>query len=269
MVADVQNFEHQVIERSATVPVVVDFWAEWCSPCKVLGPILERLETTSGGTWELAKVDTDKNQSLAVRYGVKGIPTVKLFVSGRVAAEFTGALAENAVAGWLVKNLPDPSRHEVDAAETLFREGHAAKASELLESLVRRDVAHPRARALLALLLVPVDRARAAALVAGIEGDSEAFPFAEAVRTVRSLAERASTGDLPEDTVRPTYSEGIAALLSNDYTTALNKFIEVIRRNRYYDDDGARKACIAVFKILGDDHVLTHEKRREFSSALY
>src|SRR5512146_24625 len=128
---EVRDFEKDVIERSFTVPVVVDFWAEWCGPCKMLGPILERLESQSGGKWVLAKVDTDHNEDLAIRYGVRGIPNVKLFVEGKVANEFTGALPERMVVQWLEKALPDQGRKELERAELLIHQGQGEEARRL------------------------------------------------------------------------------------------------------------------------------------------
>ena len=97
---EVQDFQKEVIERSKNIPVLVDFWAEWCGPCKMLGPILERLAEKYKDIWALAKLDTDNNQEIAMEYGIRGIPNVKLFVNGNVADEFTGALPENMVEQW-------------------------------------------------------------------------------------------------------------------------------------------------------------------------
>ncbi|MCZ6756762.1 MAG: thioredoxin, partial [Bacteroidetes bacterium] len=94
MSVEVQNFQEDVIEASSEVPILVDFWAEWCGPCRVLGPVLEKLEAEQNGEWRLAKVDTDQHPEVSMQYGIRGIPAVKLFVDGNVVSEFTGALPE-------------------------------------------------------------------------------------------------------------------------------------------------------------------------------
>ena len=102
-------FQTEVLDKSHDKPVVVDFWAPWCGPCRVLGPIIEKLARESGGRWRLVKINSDTHGALAQRYGVRGIPAVKMFVDGRVAAEFTGALPEPEVRRWLDAHLPATS----------------------------------------------------------------------------------------------------------------------------------------------------------------
>jgi putative thioredoxin len=267
---EIRDFAKEVLERSFTVPVLVDFWAEWCGPCKMLGPILERLASQSEGKWALAKVDTDRNQDLAVRYGVRGIPNVKLFIDGKVADEFTGALPERAVVQWLEKALPDENRKEVALAEQLLREGKNPEAQHLLERIIRQDPANEQARALLAGILVWQDHSAAAELVSDIEEHSPVFPMADAVRTFDSLVRKMEHPEvLPQDAVKTTYLAAIFEMKAKQFDAALDKFIDVIRTNRYYDDDSARKACIAIFKLLGEENEVTQRHRRDFSSALH
>ena len=266
---DVSDFALEVIERSRTVPVVVDFWAEWCGPCKILGPVLERLEAKSGGRWELAKVDTDKYQDLAGRYGIRGIPNVKMFIDGAVADEFTGALPERAVAQWLEKVLPEKYRSELGEAERLMGEGKTADVHRLLAQVLAKDPDNHHAGALMGRALLFTAPEEAARAVRGIEEDSEYFPLADAVRTVsriRMAADRPET--LPDDDVKEDYLAAARDLASQNFRGAIEGFIGVIRRNRRYDDDGARKACIAIFRILGEDHEMTRSYRRDFGSAL-
>ena len=267
---EITNFQTDVIERSHTIPVLVDFWAEWCGPCKVLGPILERLAAKNGSQWVLAKVDTDKNQDLAAQYGIRGIPNVKLFVDGKVANEFTGALPEPAVAQWLKKALPNKFRKDIERAQQLLQHSDNGEAKSLLEEIIHQDPGNEHARVLLAGSLVSDDPERAATLVADIEESSEFFLMVDAIRTFSELSTKLLHPDkLPDDPAKSNYLTALKATIALHYDEALEKFIEVIRNNRYYDDDGARKACIAIFRILGDNHAITQKRRREFSSALY
>ena len=267
---EIADFQTEVIERSYTVPVLVDFWAEWCGPCKVLGPILERLAAKDGSQWVLAKVDTDKHQDLAAQYGIRGIPNVKLFVDGKIANEFTGALPEPAVVQWLKKALPNKFRKDIEKAQQLQRENNNEAAQALLEQIIQQDPSNEHARVLLGGILVPTDPERALALVSRIEESSEFFPMVDAIRTFSELSTKVLHPEkLPDDPVKDEYLVALKETIALRYDSALERFIDVIRDNRYYDDDSARKTCIAIFRILGDDHKVTQKRRREFSSALY
>lgn len=267
---EISDFAADVLQRSKTIPVLVDFWAAWCGPCKVVGPVLEKLAGRAEGRWVLAKVDTDRNQTIAAQYGVRSIPSVKLFVDGKVADEFVGALPEPAVARWLEKALPGKNAKLIEEAERHFREGNEAAGKKVLEEVLVQEPENEPARTMLARYLVLSQTQRALELVAGIEEHSEHFPLVDAVRTIGLLLQKLDHAEvLPDDAVKNSYLEAIRKLSQSEFNAAVGQFIEVIRTNRYYDDDGARKACIAIFKILGDEHDVTRSKRREFSSALY
>ena len=267
---EISDFQADVIQRSATIPVLVDFWAEWCGPCRVLGPVLERLSERQADRWALAKVNTDVHQDIAARYGVRGIPNVKLFVDGKVIDEFTGALPEKAVEQWLETALPDPFKRELDTAREMIRKENVTGAHVLLEGLLQRAPANEQARVLLAGTYIFSEPAKAEDLVKAIEEHSTHFPSADAIKTIVQLRHKGAAPDkLPDNPVKTLYLEAIRDLSKNNFDTALEKFINVIRLNRMYDDDGARKAVVAVFKVLGDEHPVVLAHRRSFSSALY
>ncbi len=265
---DVRDFKREVIERSATVPVLVDFWAEWCAPCRMLSPILERLADASNGVWVLAKVDTEEHQDVAAAYGIQGIPAVKLFFEGKVIAEFVGALPEHAVVQWLRKVLPDRYRGKIELADSLAREGRTRDAEAVLEGVLREQQDNQPARELLAKLHLFDDPGRASELLGADQ--SPPGELGDAMRAILDLLLRGSKPqNFPEHAVRRPYLAAIEELRSRRFDQALEHFIGVIREERYYDDDGARKACIAIFKYLGEDHPLTLKYRRDFSNALY
>jgi putative thioredoxin len=267
---EITDFQKDVLERSHSTPVLVDFWADWCGPCKTLGPILERLADKSDGRWVLATVDTDAHQDVAERFVVRGIPNVKLFINGEVTDEFTGAMPEQAFVTWLERALPDKYHKDIARAQALILEDELPRARTILDSVLIHDPDNHHARVLLAETYIRSDPEKAAVLVEGIEEHSEHFPMADAVRTIGSLLRKLSDpAVLHEETVKPMYLQAIRALARHDEAAALEKFIEVIRTDRSYDDDGSRKACIAIFRILGEDHPTTQQYRRSFSSALY
>jgi putative thioredoxin len=267
---DVKDFQTEVIERSKQIPVLVDFWAEWCGPCKILGPVLERLAAQANGNWQLAKVDTEELRDVAAQYNIRSIPNVKLFVDGKVETEFVGALPEPMVKQWLAKNIPAKYRKDVELAEMLLKENKTDEAQQLLNQVIDHEPGDHKARVLLAQTLLFSDAAKSAELLRGIEQDSEEFDRAEALRTVASLLEKAKKPEsLVESPVKQAYLDAIKKLERQEYPAALDAFIGIIRSDRYYDDDRSRKACIAIFKLLGEDHEVTKQYRREFSRALY
>lgn len=270
MAYDIENFEKDVIERSKVIPVVVDFWAEWCGPCKVLGPVLEKLAAESSEQWAFAKLNTEHYPDVAQQYGIRGIPNVKLFVDGEVKDEFTGALPEQAILQWLKKALPGEADKLFDQARQMLLEQQPEKAAGLFMKVLEADPSHHHAALLLAQMHVYGDPEKALELVRSIEADSPFFIQVEGVRTLAELfLKLGDPAELPEADVKPIYAEAIKSLHTGDAEGALEGFIKVIQTDRYYDDDGARKACIGIFKILGEEHPVTKEYRSAFSSALY
>lgn len=270
MAYEVQDFQRDVIETSRTKPVLVDFWAPWCGPCRQLSPVLERLDDEADA-WSLVKVNTDENPDVARRYGIRGIPAVKLFHDGNVVAEFTGALPERAVRRWLDENLPSASKSQLEEAREALKRGDTEDAEQLLWPLLDEDTDDAEVKVLLAQALAFRDPKRATALA---EDADVADPALRQVReAVQTLTRLIALGDepesLPDAPGRETYLDAIRALREANYDDALSRFIDVIRENRRYDDDGARKACVALFTVLGAEHPATQSHRRTFDMALY
>jgi putative thioredoxin len=270
MTIDVADFQRDVLARSHQEPVVVDFWAAWCGPCRVLGPVLERLAHEANGAWTLAKLDTEALPDVAARFGIRSIPTIKIFVDGRPTAEFTGALPEKSVRQWLEKVLPSKHRADVDHAEAFFASGDEGAARAIVEGVLAQEPDNLKARILEAQILLFEDPDRAAELLAGLEEHVEDFQKVDSVRTLAALLTKAKdVQHLPESPVKARYEAALQEVTRKHFDAALRHFIHIIREDRYYDDDGSRKACIAIFKYLGETHEVTLKHRREFSSALY
>ena len=269
MAHDVRDFQTEVIERSKSIPVLVDFWAEWCGPCRILGPVLERLAAQAGGAWELAKVDTEEHFDVARQFGISGIPAVKLFIDGKVSAEFVGALPEYQVQQWLKKFIPRKSKHEIDRAKELIALGKVEEARPVLEEIVGIEPDNEQARTLLARTLVFSDPERVNRLTLDVV-DPAVAELAEALRTLAYLFGLASHPEsLPDHSVKAAYLSAINCMQKSEFDEALEQFINIIREDRKFDTDGARKACIAIFKFLGEEHPTTLKHRRDFGNALY
>jgi putative thioredoxin len=267
---DTDDFEKDVLERSYMMPVLVDFWAEWCGPCRVLGPVLERLAEESNGRWALVKLNTDKHPELSARYGIRSIPNVKLFVDGKVVDGFIGALPENMVRGWLIKALPSKFHNQIKDAQRLLDEGSIIEAQKILEEVVGAEENNDLAITLLARTYVFSDPNKALEIVERIGPASEYSDMAEAIKTFGELfLSLEDSTPLKEGAVRERYLSAIKSLRSQNFGDALDSFIDVIRKDRYYDNDGSRKACVAIFRFLGEDHGVTKEYRQVFASVLY
>jgi putative thioredoxin len=237
------TFQTEVVDRSHTVPVVVDFWAEWCGPCRQLTPVIERAVAARAGKVELAKVDVDSNQNLARTYGIQGIPAVKAFKDGKVAAEFVGAQPPPTVERFLDSLVPS----EADALVEAGDEASLARALELEPS--RADAAVPLAR----MLHARGEDDDALELLSRVPGS-----FAADGLSSRITLERSENPDL---------SEAFAALDAGDQARALDLLLGALASDGARDD--IRRVIVGVLDELGVDHPLARESRRRLASALY
>ncbi|MDD2769813.1 MAG: tetratricopeptide repeat protein [Methylococcus sp.] len=265
------DFDLAVLRKSFSIPVLVDFWAPWCAPCRALTPVLETLAARMAGRFELVKLNTEEYPEIGQQYGVRGIPNVKLFVDGAVADEFAGALPESAVEAWLQRALPSPYRGQLKLAEGLIGAGRSAEAEPLLRQILDAEPGNARAAVLLAhWLLKTAAPETALAVIKHIGPDSDQHDSAEALRTLGRQFELLDHPDrLEESPVKPEYLDAIRNIQAENYEQALEQLIELVRKARGYDGGGARKACVAIFRLLGDGHELTRRYRGQLSNALY
>lgn len=260
------DFQSAVLDQSRNVPVLVDFWAPWCAPCRMLAPVLERLEEQARGRWQLVKVNTEEHPDIAGTYAVRSIPCVKLFVDGNVVDEFTGALPEHQIGQWLARAIPGPMVAIVTEAAAAAAGGDETRALVLFEEVLSNEPGNLPAVAGLVRLVLFSDPQRARKLAEQVEGDPEQADLCEAVRTLAPLLERPGAA-LPQGARREAYALAIECLRKRDYDGALEQFIGVLRQERSYDGDGSRKACIAIFRLLGEEHQTTMKYRRAFDRA--
>ena len=273
------NFMQEVVEASRRVPVLVDFWAPWCGPCRSLGPILEKLAAEYQGRFRLAKVNSDENQALAAQFGVRGIPAVKAVVNGELVNEFTGALPESAVREFIDALLPSPAEPLRLEAQAARARGEGDAARKLLLQAIHLDPKHEQARLdLVDLLLDAGDHAEAQRLLGEIvdAGKDRARIDSLAARLV--LAQGAA-GSADEGTLRARLAADAGDLgarldlanllaLKQDYPGALEELLEIVRRDRAFQDDIGRKTMLQIFNLLGADNDLVREYRGRLSTAI-
>jgi putative thioredoxin len=251
--ATTDSFATAVVEASRERPVLVDFWAPWCGPCRTLMPLLERIADDYGGRFALAKVNTDEEQQIAAQFGIRSIPTVMLFDQGEAVEQFVGVQPEPAIRALLDRYLAPRARDDSN--------GPAGPAGSIEEALAARDVA------------------RATAAMAALEAEDPQRPGLKALRARISFLEAATArpdGVALRSALASDPSDGAARhalaahhALAGDYATALSEWLELMRRNRRYGDDLARRSLLAVFDVLGEGHELTTSYRRRMASLLH
>ena len=275
------DFQQEVIEHSKQVPVVVDFWAAWCGPCRMLGPVLEKLAGEADGAWELVKVDTDANPGVAAQYRIQSIPAVKAFRNGEVVDEFTGALPEARVREWLNNLAPSAADQGVTEARAAEARGDLATAEAGYQAVLAENRRHPEALLGLARMLATRgDASVVEAILADLPPDltraqhSEAealrarLRFMTAAATTDRGAVQAALVAQPRD-AGARLNLGVALAGDSAWTEALDELLESVRIDRRYGNDAARKAMLDIFGILGDDDARTQEYRRKLSAVLF
>ena len=264
------NFDLEVVHYSSEIPVVVDFWAPWCGPCRQLGPLVEKLAIEAAGTFRLAKLNVDDNPGLSARFGVQSIPLLVAFREGKVVGQLLGAQPEEAVRKFLRELAPGPAERALKEAAGWLTARHWSEA----EQSARRALEADRSNSLAALYLVK-------ALLRQGKGDEaleqiERFPSggelisAQRLQPLAALmAEAGSSGDLAADDIEAGYLQTGRLLARGNFPAALDGLLGLLRRDKHYRNDGARKVFLAVLELLGEDDPLTRSYRDELASVLF
>jgi putative thioredoxin len=276
----VENFKQVVLQNSMNRPVLVDFWAEWCNPCKMLMPTLAKLVDEYRGKFILAKVNTEQEQQLAAHFGIRSIPCVKLFLNGQMADEFLGALPEAEIRSFIDKYIPNESDGLLAQAEQQLLQGDAEGAGELIRQAAEIDPGSTRVMLANARYLATVGRLDEA------EQQLQALPVEErdkpevASMLARIQFDRASADSPPVETLEqrlrddPADCEAMHLLaqqriMQNDYEGALELLLNLMQRDREYGDDVARKDMLRIFELLGGQGDLVKRYRNRMFNLMH
>ena len=264
------DFEYEVLAYSQQVPVVVDFWAEWCVPCRTLSPVLERLAQEGQGTFRLAKVNVDDNPNLALRYGIHGIPAVKAFREGKMVAEFAGVQPEPRLREFLRALAPTKSDLALEKGNSLLVMRQPSQAEATFRAVLKELPDNTMAQLGLAKSLL-------------LQGESEEsnqilkrFPASReynASQTLLPLA--AALSDLDKDRLKeqdaldPAYNQAIRLVKRGNIEAAMDGLLDILRENKHYANGRARQILVALFELLGEENPLTPQYRGELASVLF
>ena len=273
-----RDFQREVIEKSRTVPVVVDLWAPWCGPCKALGPLLERLAAEYGGKFILAKVNVDESPQVAQALGVQSIPLVIAFKNGDIATEFVGAQPENVVRQFIEHLVPDEAKRLTVEAAQLAARGDSAGAETRFRAALERVPEYAAASVGLAKLLA--DAGRDGDAMAVLDASPATGPAAAEIEQARAALRMRTVANGDESALRERLAAdpkdlqvridlGRLLSASGRHEEGLELLLQAVRQDRTFDDGAARKAMLDIFALLGRADPLAERYQRELSRLLF
>ncbi|KXU89473.1 co-chaperone YbbN [Caballeronia megalochromosomata] len=275
------TFEHDVINASMLAPVLVDFWAPWCGPCKTLGPMLERLEAEATGKWKLVKVNVDENQELAAHFQVRSIPHVVAFADGRPVDQFIGVLPEGQLREFLDRLVPEGADAERHAAQTAWAAGNRKQAIDTIKAALALDPGYDDARLDLIEWLIAerrIDEAKEEDKLLSPKTTQGIDARYNALKTELDAADAAA--DLPPadalidavnanpDDLEARFALANRLIAGRDYAGALEHLLAIVVRDRAFMDDVGRKTMLSVFELAANQPDLVSQWRRRLSAAI-
>ena len=272
-----ETFQEAILDASQEIPVLVDFWAPWCGPCKVIGPVLENLAAEMNGRFQLAKINVDENPGVAQAFRIQSIPAVMLFSQGTIKDQFMGAYPEPEIRKFLDNNLPSTGDLTAMDALQLWNAGQKTQAAQIFDEILASDPKN--AVALLGQAYRAFDNGNTEAAESFVqqlnEADLDDLPERQQLeKMLAALKANMYLSGLAqnEDQSSPLaekFTKACAHALSGEFQVALEGFLEVVKTDRKFADDGGRKGMIAVFDLLPADSELTADYRTKLSNILF
>lgn len=269
--ANEMNFDYEVVTYSKNIPVLVDFWAEWCHPCKALGPLLEKLVQEAGGNLRLAKVNIDQNPNLGMQYNVRSIPTVKAFVKGQVVSEFVGALPEPRIREFISKlSPPSPVELDVEKGQNLLLSQDWLEAEAVLRKALEQKADSSSAHLGLAKALLAQNKPAEALDHLDAEPSGRELAKVEILKPYVEVLLRLRDDDLPaESNLDAIFRNSIKLASQGKFSIALDGLLDILRQDKHYQGKLAQNCILAILEIMGSEDPETREYRSELASALF
>ncbi len=266
-----ENFEYEVIQYSLNTPVVLDFWAEWCKPCKTLSPLLEGLAHEAGGGFRLAKVNVDNNPNIALRFGVRSIPTIKAFTQGEVVGEVVGLQPEPRLREFINRIIPpSPLTLSIEKANGLIALRQWEEAEELLHTILELSPENPACLLGLAKVFLVQNEVEAAHLILRKFPPSRLYAKAELLMPLAETQMKIARGSWKIETdLDQTFINSLNLVARGNLPAALDGLLDVLREKKGYKNGLARQVFLGILEIMGEDDVETREYRNELASILF
>ena len=275
-----QNFQNLVLEKSINKPVLVDFWADWCQPCQTIMPMLAKLAEEYDGKFELAKVNADDEQELAAHFGIKSLPTMKLFFKGQLVDERLGAVPESDVRAMLDQHLVSESDQLIQAAMTAYEQGQTDQALEMLNHALAQDPDNARLKITIAQMVhAQGDSESALVLLDSLDDEDNKLEAAVKLRAEINMA--AQLADLPElneieqrlaqnpNDLEALFQKSRHLTAQSDYDSAMECLLTIMRTDRSFEDDAGRTGLLEIFDLLGGEHLSVQKYRRKLFTLLH
>lgn len=264
------DFELQVIAYSAQNPVMVDFWAEWCAPCRILSPILEKLTNEAQGGFRMARVNVDENPNLARQYQVRSIPAVKVFSHGKMVSEFVGVQPEHKIRDFIKAFAPSQSDLDLEKGISLLKLGDPLAAEGIFRQVLTDDPEQPSALLGLAKSLVLLGDADESLHILRQFPESREYSSAQILLPlVEAMSSFDPNGVNTDNALDAAYTQAIRLAKRGNYEAALDGMLDILRQDKRFKDGNVRKVIVAIFELFGEDSSITRDYRNELASVLF
>jgi putative thioredoxin len=264
------NFDVLVLEYSYKIPVIVDFWADWCNPCKMLEPLLEKLIKEAEGSIRLAKVDVDNNQNLSVRFGIHSIPAVKAIKDGKVIAEFVGAQSESKLRDFVKLIAPTKFDLMLEKGLSLLQAQKWDQAEVVFQEVLNSDPQNPNALLGIAKCFLANNQATNAYSILTKFPASREYHSAELlIPLCQALTSNHSITINDSDPLFAAYDNSLRLFSRGNLFAAIDGFLDILRENKHFQNGEVRQILIGIFELIGDENELIREYRQELATILF
>lgn len=264
------DFDYQVLNFSQKIPVVVDFWAEWCVPCRTLGPLLEKFAEEGQGQFRLAKVNVDNNPNLAMQYNVRSIPSVKAFRDGRIISEFVGVKPEPELREFIRNIAPSPADLKLEKGLSMMQMEQWKSAEAAFHEVLDELPGNTAAQLGLAKSTLAQGKIYEASQILENFPASREYAAAESMRPLANALYNLDNGQgLTDDPLLAAFNRSLVLFKRGNIPAAMDGLIDLLREDKQYRGGEARQVLLGIFELLGDKNLLTRQYQQELASVLF